>query len=451
MRKNLEGSYFQTLKVWAIREIRFVSFPNHQDAESSLPAKASFSTPPSTFENSQREKMDIIDQQLIKSIKWLINIRWIGILSLLGIIFLAKNVGALEFQSQPILILSAIAWIYNIIFALDIRKREKREEDRLERVPLLISIANVQIDFDLIILMGFIYFSGGVESPLTLFLFFHMITTGLLLPLKAGIFQATLTLLLYATLIAVEYVGFIPHVCILGDELCYAQNISYISAKIILLGGALYLAFALSGFLGRKLKNQERRLYYMYRKMKTMAMKDELTQVFNYRYFRQQLRTELDRAKRYGHTVSLLMVDVDNLKKFNDNYGHLVGSESLITVAKILRNGTRLADTVAKYGGDEFVIVAPETNEEQARLMSERLRKGVANEYFPSLTDKTQTPKHELTISVGVATYPENAIDDETLIEAADRAVYEAKDLGKNRVCVYTGEKIESVNHQNSE
>ena len=390
--------------------------------------------------------MEILDKQLIKSIKWLINIRWIGILSLLAILFIAKSVSSFVFSSQPILILGAIAWLYNIFFFIDIKKREKRKEDRLQHVPILQRIANIQIDLDLLILIGFIHFSGGIESPLILFLLFHMITTGMLLPVGSGLAQATLTILLYCSLIAVEYMEFIPHVCVLGENFCDRQNLSYAFSKIILLSGTLYLTLALSAFLGKKLKNQERQLYYMYRKMKSMAMMDELTQVYNYRYFRQQLSAEIERADRYDRKLALLLIDVDNLKKFNDKYGHLTGSESLKTVAKILRGGTRFSDSVAKYGGDEFVIIAPETDEEQAKNMAERLRRDVEKQPFPAgIEDQNGNPLHELTISIGIACYPEHAINEETLIEAADRGAYKAKALGKNRTCLYDGERIEAL------
>ena len=175
-------------------------------------------------------------------------------------------------------------------------------------------------------------------------------------------------------------------------------------------------------------------------------MMDELTQVFNYRYFRQQLTNELDRAERYERKLALLLIDVDNLKKFNDRYGHLVGSESLKTVARILREGTRFSDSVAKYGGDEFVVIAPETDETQARNMAERLRQDVEEQQFPAdAEDEQGNPLHELTISVGVACYPKDAITEDALIEAADRGAYKAKSLGKNRVCMYDGERIEAL------
>jgi diguanylate cyclase (GGDEF)-like protein len=140
------------------------------------------------------------------------------------------------------------------------------------------------------------------------------------------------------------------------------------------------------------------------------------------------LRREVKRAARFAQNFSVLMIDVDNLKRYNDQNGHLRGSEVLRMVAQILTREARSIDLVAKYGGDEFVIILPQTEREGARVLAERIKQSVETVAFPLVTPGV------ITVSLGLATYPENGFTAGELLESADVALYSAKESGKNRV-----------------
>ncbi len=158
------------------------------------------------------------------------------------------------------------------------------------------------------------------------------------------------------------------------------------------------------------------------------------------------LRREVKRAARFNQKFSILMIDVDNLKKYNDKNGHLRGSEVLRLIAQILVQEARSIDLVAKYGGDEFVAILPQTSREGACVLADRVKTAVAAAAFPLAVPGT------ITVSLGVATYPENGITAGEILESADIALYAAKQSGKNRVTVATtdGSGIESARSRGS-
>ncbi|MBI3611136.1 MAG: diguanylate cyclase [Nitrospirae bacterium] len=164
-----------------------------------------------------------------------------------------------------------------------------------------------------------------------------------------------------------------------------------------------------------------------------LAITDELTGLYNHRHFRQQLNLEISRAERYRRSLSLMMIDIDYFKQYNDTNGHLKGNEVLKDVGRLLRTMSREVDIVARYGGEEFAIIMPETERRKARAFSERLRKKIADHPFENARKQ---PNKKLTVSIGAAAYPENASTAFDLIEQADRALYEAKRSGRNLVCV---------------
>jgi len=168
--------------------------------------------------------------------------------------------------------------------------------------------------------------------------------------------------------------------------------------------------------------------------LEAMATRDGLTGLYNHRHFRQELAKELSRAERYGRPFSLVFVDVDHLKKYNDTHGHLAGDEVLRTVASLLSGQVRKDTLVARYGGEEFVILLPECDSLVAGSISESIREAVESHVFSG--EETQ-PLGRLTLSLGVACYPYDATNAESLIDRADQALYQAKNGGRNRVCVW--------------
>jgi diguanylate cyclase (GGDEF)-like protein len=162
--------------------------------------------------------------------------------------------------------------------------------------------------------------------------------------------------------------------------------------------------------------------------LERLAVTDDLTQVFNYRYLKSALRREVKRATRFRQPLSILMVDVDNLKTYNDRNGHLRGSFLLRQIAQLFASQVRSWDLVAKYGGDEFTVILPQTDRIGAAAVGERLRAAVAGFQFPL------AERGAITVSTGIANYPDDADTVTSLIECADRALYLAKQNGRNRV-----------------
>ncbi len=158
-----------------------------------------------------------------------------------------------------------------------------------------------------------------------------------------------------------------------------------------------------------------------------LANTDPLTGLYNHRYFYHLLETEVKRARRYSRSLSLIMLDIDHFKQFNDRFGHLSGDEALRCLAQVLRKNSRGVDMVARYGGEEFGIILPETDLTQAAVQAERLRTAAVEQ---------QWPESQLTVSLGAAVLTEDMARAEDLVRVADRALYRAKAAGRNQVCL---------------
>ncbi len=161
-----------------------------------------------------------------------------------------------------------------------------------------------------------------------------------------------------------------------------------------------------------------------------LSVTDDLTQLYNSRYLSQVLRRETKRASRSGRPLSLLFVDLDGFKSINDTHGHLFGSRALVEAASVIRASARETDMVARFGGDEFALILPDTGSEGAAAVGDRVRDRIAA--FSFLRGDGLNIK--LTVSVGVATLPDVAATADGLIQAADEAMYWVKDHGKNGI-----------------
>ncbi len=168
----------------------------------------------------------------------------------------------------------------------------------------------------------------------------------------------------------------------------------------------------------------------LYQEIQQHAVRDGLTGLHNYRHFRQQIERIVQQARRYGSPLSMLMIDLDNFKSYNDSYGHLSGDAILKEIAALLLTHTRSSDLVVRYGGEEFAVLLPETGEEQAHGVGEKIRQVI--EEHPFALAVGEMPR-SLTISVGVASAVGEVTAD-ALIQRADDALYRAKESGRNRV-----------------
>ena len=170
----------------------------------------------------------------------------------------------------------------------------------------------------------------------------------------------------------------------------------------------------------------------LYERALQLAYTDGLTGLYNRRYLLEQLEREFARANRNESSLSLIMIDLDGLKDINDRFGHNEGDHILQELGRLTKLNTRASDVAARWGGDEFVVLAPDTVAKSAHRIAERIRAKVEL-YKPTIRGKQPT----ITVSVGVATYPEHAGSLTELIKRADEAMYNAKGLGKNQVCVF--------------
>jgi diguanylate cyclase (GGDEF)-like protein len=173
------------------------------------------------------------------------------------------------------------------------------------------------------------------------------------------------------------------------------------------------------------------RTIHMFEYSERLTVTDDLTKVFNYRYLMGFLVSEVKRCLRYKKKLSLLFIDVDGFKRINDTFGHLVGSRALAELAQVFRKIVRETDIIGRYGGDEFVVILPETPLSGAMVIAERIRKKVEDYDFVA-----QNVNIRMTISLGVANCPKHTLTAEGLIKKADAAMYRAKELSRNSIKV---------------
>ncbi len=189
----------------------------------------------------------------------------------------------------------------------------------------------------------------------------------------------------------------------------------------------LHVLTALAGYATIAIENAR-----LYEKTKRLAITDGLTELYNHRYLHEALERALERCRRDNQPLAAIMLEIDSFKRYNDTYGHQRGDDVLRIVADLLRKGSRLTDIVARYGGDEFMIVLPNTSKETASEIAERLRRAV--EAYPFLLGESIVTT--VTLSVGVAASPDDGDMVDALVDAVDRAQYTAKRSGGNKVYV---------------
>ncbi|MEI8377043.1 MAG: diguanylate cyclase [bacterium] len=219
-------------------------------------------------------------------------------------------------------------------------------------------------------------------------------------------------------------------------SLCLGLLGGYIVASIFLLNYfnlwvdmifvilAVFLTFVFSYVV--KFKNKARDFEQTYK----LATTDSMTGLYNHRFFQEQMVMQIENAKRYDAKFSLLLIDIDFFKKFNDNYGHQAGDAVLKQVAELLKKSVRTSDIVARYGGEEMAIILPSNDFENAFIAAEKICNKIAQTPFALNSKVTKN----VTISLGVATFPDNGQTPAELIEFADKGLYKAKENGRNQV-----------------
>jgi diguanylate cyclase (GGDEF)-like protein len=233
-----------------------------------------------------------------------------------------------------------------------------------------------------------------------------------------------------------------------GFQLCYPLRLPDNRIGLVFLGGRTeglrYREedFSILSFLGEVL-NVSLRNISQYRKLEELSYTDSLSGLYNYRYFRKRLSEEIFRAKRYQRKLTLVILDIDEFKSYNDSFGHQSGDQIIKQLGEEIIKVVRSIDVVCRYGGDEFCIIMPETDQEECLKFLERLRKHIHQHTF---ADDFLQLEHHLSLSAGGAIYPQHARTSERLIYCADMALLRAKSSGRNKSFVYSGEEIDLKN-----
>ncbi len=372
-----------------------------------------------------------------------IRARWIvlGILAAYGIIpFIYFQHSSADISEVTSLhcVIPIIAWcvvaVYNSFFHFSYQRFEN-----------IRPLNQIQLLLDLFFVTVVIHFSGGAVSWFWAMYMVLTLEASLILEKGSDTFAIALGgILAYGGLLMLEYYGLIRSVKMPFENNLLQQTLAYEVIKWAWVSVTnLCLAF-IGVFMMKTIRDREEHL-------RQLVIKDSLTSLYNRRYFFYRLTSEIQRAKRYKRNLSLLIIDVDDFKKYNDRYGHLAGDVALRVISEAILSGIRRSDgkpsydvdIACRYGGEELAVILPETDFAQGAVAAERLRGNIETKCDVAAarkaiidSDEAQREVPGLTVSIGVASYPAHATDTEGLINAADRAMYVAKDAGKNRVVV---------------
>jgi len=174
----------------------------------------------------------------------------------------------------------------------------------------------------------------------------------------------------------------------------------------------------------------------LHQEIKGLSITDCLTDLYNFRYLQERLEEETKRAQRFRRPLALIMADIDHFKEYNDIYGHPEGNKVLKVLANILKDNVREIDIVGRYGGEEFIIILPEADREEAQKIAERIRIKVEEYSFQNKEDRLNNPNRKITLSLGITSCFQESISPQNLIYKVDQALYQAKRKGRNRVVV---------------
>lgn len=312
-----------------------------------------------------------------------------------------------------------------------------------KKIKRIRSLNQIQLLLDLVFVSVVVHFSGGAVSWFWTMYLVLTLEAALIMENDSDTYAIAMGgMIAYGGLLLVEHYGLIPSVAMPFENNALQQTFAY---EIIKWGwvSITNLCVAFTGvFMMGTIRRREERL-------RDLVVRDNLTRLYNHRYFHYRMNSEIERAKRYHRPLSLLILDVDDFRGINERHGHLAGDEVLRGVAEAILGCIRRidgkrgyeVDIGCRYGGEEFAVILPEVTASQALAMAERLRTSIERIRFDIRGDRTREEAREppgeppkVTVSIGVASYPEYAGDPAELMRAADESMYAAKRMGKNRV-----------------
>ncbi len=364
--------------------------------------------------------------RLIKDNQWLIKIRFFYTF-FVAVFFIILNITTEKdmIRIRDLSLILGLMVIGNLLFNFALKGVIRKKLKDLDYNSLQ-SLAAIQIDFDFVLLSIIVFVSGGVNSPvLILYIFYIMISTFIVSHEKA-IRNTSVAIILVSAIFFSDKAFELPK--------RIAEMISY---DVILM-----LAYFISSHLSKNLRENREILQELLKKTRDLSIRDGLTGLYNQTHFFQMLEDHLKKAKRYNEVFSLLLFDVDNFKNYNDNNGHINGSAALKRVGYIVAETFRTFDIAARYGGDEYVIFLPNTDKIGAFLAGDRLRERISKSNFPGMKKQ---PEGSVTISMGIASFPEDADTRESILDKADKALYLSKESGRNKVTLYKKELFSGV------
>lgn len=313
----------------------------------------------------------------------------------------SSNVYYMEVIIAGILILSLVycIWAFSTI--------NKFNNENIHRIQIAENFILIFISFVVILL------SGAEASQFKFLFLFIIITTTIQSGMKQGMIVA-----------CVSSFG------ILAMDIFCAPNLTvnqYFQNDLIIAGVFILTAWPLGFYV--KIANEH------IEELKNLANVDGLTGVYNHRYFHEILKEKIVSCEKDSTPISMIFMDIDYFKNYNDLYGHQSGDEVLKTIGNLLKKTIRKDDIAARYGGEEFALILPHTSEKEAIKVAENIRKIIEETYFEG---EENQPNGKITVSIGISVYPDKAKNDVELIKSADDALYRAKFFNKNRIETYT-------------
>ncbi|MEQ8198503.1 MAG: diguanylate cyclase [Clostridiaceae bacterium] len=348
-----------------------------------------------------------IEKDKRKKINDIISVVKLSSLLFLGIVLL-KSMSGLMFDYYNISVVLAVVFFFTLVYGGWAFSTNNNMNNKYKS-----QIQIVESALFILIFTGLIIYSGANTSDYKYLFLFIIITSNIQYGIKHGM-----------------TVAIVSSIIILGMDLIYLPNVqvnTYFENDLIMSGVFILTSWPLGFYVKIEGEHIE--------KLLSMANEDALTQVYNHRYFRDSLKEIVNSSKDNNKNVSMAMIDIDYFKYYNDLYGHQKGDEVLKKIGEILKKNVREEDIVARYGGEEFAIIFPDTNEDEALEISEKIRNEVEKTYFDG---EENQPNGKLTISMGVSVFPEKARDHTELLKSSDDALYRAKFFEKNRVEIYT-------------